>query len=88
MVKIHIMLNNCILFNHRGHGEHGGDLGSTQGIRGANGAGKTRNSASKLDRFSLFFLPIPAHWDLLPCSRITRPARELLTMKLQYVVHL
>jgi hypothetical protein len=48
------MLNNCILFNHRGHGEHGGDLGSTQGIRGANGAGKTKNSASKLDRFSLF----------------------------------
>jgi hypothetical protein len=49
MVKIHIMLNNCILFNHRGHGEHEGDLGSTQGIHGANGAGKTKNSASKLD---------------------------------------
>jgi hypothetical protein len=43
------MLNNCILFNHRGHGEHEGDLGSTQGIHGANGAGKTKNSASKLD---------------------------------------
>lgn len=48
------MLNNCILFNHRGHGEHGGDLASTQGIRGANGAGQIKNSASKLDRFLLF----------------------------------
>lgn len=28
---------------------------SAHGIRGANGAGKTKNSASKLDRFSLFF---------------------------------
>ena len=81
MVKIHIMLNNYILFNHRGHNralghvrgrttrgwlrrgemsgservkEHGGDLASTQGIRGANGAVKTKNSASKLDRCSLF----------------------------------
>jgi hypothetical protein len=26
----------------------------THGIRGANGAGKTKNSASKLDRFSLY----------------------------------
>jgi hypothetical protein len=28
-----------------------------------------------------FFLPIPACWDLLPCSRIARPARDLLTIK-------
>ena len=53
----------------------------TQDIRGANGAGKTKNSASKLARFSLFFLPIPAYWDRLPCSRIARSARELLTIK-------
>ena len=61
------MLNNYILFNRRGHGEHGGDLASTQGIRGANRAGQTKNSASKLDR--------------LPCSRPARYARDLLTIK-------
>ncbi len=34
--------------------EHGYKEVGTGGIRGANGAGQTKNSASKLDRFSLF----------------------------------
>ena len=37
-----------------GTDEHGYEEISTQGIRGANGAGQSKNSASKLDRFSLF----------------------------------
>jgi hypothetical protein len=34
--------------------EHGYKEVGTGGIRGANGAGQTKNSASKLDRFPLF----------------------------------
>ena len=46
-------------------GEHGGDLASTHGIRGANGAEKNKTLQASLPDFC-FCLPIPAYWDRLP----------------------
>jgi hypothetical protein len=46
-------VNQKKLFNHRGHGEHGGDSVGTGAFAMRMGQGK--NSASKLARFLLFF---------------------------------
>ena len=67
-LKCFIILPASVLFNYRLHGLTRIDAG-TGAFALRMGQGKNKNSASKLDRFMLFFLPIPACWDH-PCPSV------------------